>query len=176
MPSPPPPLLFFPPPPIYFETSCKTVDREPRWRQARSIFYSVLVGIRATFKAHGVETKSPWFPRCTPLFSTFRPSLSLSFFLVLPLDDRSLRDLRGNVIGKLGRMSSIRRFVFPRATMRVAFGYTRNSVAANSWCVAPRIPTNVEQHFIVASPPPLRRFVSVFYRGSGDECILRMSY
>lgn len=93
--------------------------------------FNFLFGTRgntATFKAHGVETKSPWFPRCTPLFSPspssflfyfpstprslLPPSLSLSFFfLVLSLDDRSLRDLCGNVIGKLGRMSSIRRLL-----------------------------------------------------------------
>lgn len=116
-------------------------------------------------------------------FSTFRPPLSplpppsLFFSLVLPLDDRSLRDLCGNVIGKLGRMSSIRRLL-------VRFSPRNN--ASRVWlhkefsgreflmrCTAYR-----QTSSILLLPHLGDSFRSPYFieGESGDECVLRMSY
>lgn len=176
-----------PPPPIYFKTVSQ--DGRPRSKMAPGSF-NFLFGTRgntATFKAHGVETKSPRFPRCTPLSSSSSflsvhlsllplPS-SLFFSLVLPLDDRSLRDLCGNVIGKLGRMSSIRRLL-------VRFSPRNN--ASRVWlhkefsgreflmrCTAYR-----QTSSILLLPHLGDSFRSPYFieGESGDECVLRMSY
>lgn len=160
--------------------------------------FNFLFGTRgntATFKAHGVETKSPWFPRCMyaalfslpppRFFSTFPPPLSLSLFfspLVLPLDDRSLRDLCGNVIGKLGRMSSIRRLL-------VRFSPCNN--ASRVWlhkefsgreflmrCTAYRQTSSILllPHLGITFVSVLVYFIGRERESGEDKCILRMSY
>lgn len=124
----------------------------------------------------------------SPSFLFYFPSISLSlslFFspLVLPLvDDRSLRDLCGNVIGKLGRMSSIRRLL-------VRFSPCNN--ASRVWlhkefsgreflmrCTAYRQTSSILllPHLGITFVSVLVYFIGRDRESGEDKCILRMSY
>lgn len=124
----------------------------------------------------------------SPSFLFYFPSTSLSlslFFspLVLPLvDDRSLRDLCGNVIGKLGRMSSIRRLL-------VRFSPCNN--ASRVWlhkefsgreflmrCTAYRQTSSILllPHLGITFVSVLVYFIGRDRESGEDKCILRMSY
>lgn len=124
----------------------------------------------------------------SPSFLFYFPSTSLSlslFFspLVLPLvDDRSLRDLCGNVIGKLGRMSSIRRLL-------VRFSPCNN--ASRVWlhkefsgreflmrCTAYRQTSSILllPHLGITFVSVLVYFIGRERESGEDKCILRMSY